>query len=386
MKLTIGFVSSYLPRKCGIATFTGNLVKNLEKIDAKIDCKVVAIEDKKYRYNRKVKFRINQKHKENFLQGANWLNNSGADLVNIQHQFLLYGEEGEFTPIFLKQIKLPIITTIHTLPTQPTKREKEAIKTILSKSRKVTVMINYAKDILKKIYQAPEGKVVVIPHPVPKIEKIDRERAKSRLGLKGNVISTFGLIRRDKGIEYAIEALPEILRQNPKTFYLIIGKTHPSHQAAEGEKYRGELTEKAKKLGVRKNVKFINRFLPLKELASWLCATDIFLTPYLGREQVSSGALIYGLSLGKVCISTPFTYAKETLSGRGILVGFCQSRSIAKAVNDILKNKNLRKRIEKNAYQYGRNLLWPNVAKDYLKLFVENRDGFNNLLNPSPQG
>ncbi|MCK4244697.1 MAG: glycosyltransferase family 4 protein [Candidatus Omnitrophica bacterium] len=382
MKLTVIFVSSYLPRKCGIATFTDDLVKNLEKINVNVHCRIVAIEDKKYRYNRRVKFRINQKEKESFLAAADWLNNSKADLINLQHQFLLYGEEGEFTRSFLNRIKLPIITTIHTLSTQPTKREKEAIKAILRKSKKVTVMINYAQDILKKVYQAPEEKVVVIPHPVPEIEKIDRERAKSELGLKGNIISTFGLIRRDKGIEYAIEALPEILKEHPKTFYLVIGKTHPSHQAKEGERYREELSEKAEKLGVRKNVKFINRFLPLKELAGYLCATDIFLTPYLGAEQVSSGALIYGLSLGRICISTPFSYAKEILSsGRGILIEFRKSRAIAEAVNRILKDEKLRKNMEGKAYQYGRNLPWSEVAKRYLKLFQESKQTEKNSLN-----
>jgi len=336
MKLRIVFVSSYPPRECGIATFTEDLVKSLERINANVQCRIVAIEDKKYRYNRRVKFRINQREKESFLQGANWLNNSGADLVNIQHQFLLYGEEGEFTPIFLKQIKLPIITTIHTLPTRPTKREKEAIKAILSKSKKVTVMINYAQDTLKKIYQASEEKIVVIPHPVPKMEKIDQERAKSELGLKGNIISTFGLIRRDKGIEYAIEALPEILEDHPKTFYLVIGKTHPSHQTKEGERYREELSERA--------------------------------------EKVSSGALIYGLSLGRICISTPFSYAKEILSsGRGILVEFHKSSGIAEAVNGILKDEKLRKNMEGKAYRYGRSLLWPKVAANYLSLFRETK-------------
>ncbi|PIV63568.1 MAG: glycosyl transferase family 1 [bacterium (Candidatus Ratteibacteria) CG01_land_8_20_14_3_00_40_19] len=373
MKSKIILVSSYPPRQCGIAAFTADLVNSLGRIDSELNCRIVAIGDKKYHYDKKVKFCISQRKKESFLKAADWINDSKANIINIQHQFLLYGEEGEFTASFLNRIKLPVITTIHTLPSQPARREKEAIKAIVDKSEKVTVMINYAKEILRKVYHASGEKIKVIPHPVPKIEKIGRERAKLKLGLKGNIISTFGFIRRDKGIEYGLAALPEILKQTPDTFYLIIGKTQPSHRAEEGESYRKSLINRAEKLGVRKNVKLVNRFLPLKELTDYLYATDIFLTPYLGKSQVSSGALIYGLSLGRICISTPFSYAKEVLSsGRGILVEFRKSGCIAKAVTKILRDGKLRKDMEKKAYQYGKNLLWDKVAKDYLKLFRRN--------------
>jgi len=375
LKMRIVFVTSFPPRKCGIATFARNLVESLEEIDPSLSCEVVAISDRRYNYGRRVKFEIEQENLKSFLKAVDYIKKTKTDLINIQHQFLLYGEKGKFTVPFLRKlkecVKVPLVTTIHTLPSSPSPEEKEAIREIGILSSKVIIMIDYAKAILRKLYGMEEENIEVISHPVPLLPRLTTKEAKSKLGLSDKVIlCSFGLLRRDKGLEYVIEALPGILRENPKVLYLIIGKTHPHHKKREGESYREELKLKARGLGVEKHVKFINKFLSLKELSTYLAATDVYLTSHIEEDQVSSGSLIYGLSLGKVCLSTPYPYAREVLAcGKGLFIKFRNASSIIDKVNMVLKNDDLMKSIQYRAYKYGRTLSWPRMARKYLKLF-----------------
>jgi len=368
-------VTSFPPRECGIATFARNLVESLEEVDHSLVCEVVAINGGRHNYGKRVKFEIEQERLESFLRAVDYVKKENVDLINVQHQFLLYGEEGEFTVPFLRKLKEcvrgPLVTTIHTLPSSPSLGEEGAIKGIGAISDKLIVMINYAKDLLRKVYGIEGEKIEVIPHPIHLMPQTPVEEAKSTLGLVDKVIlCSFGLLRRDKGLEYVIEALPEIIRKNPNVLYLIIGKTHPHHKRREGETYREGLALKARRLRVEKHIRFIDKFLSLKELSTYLAATDVYLAPYVGEQQVSSGSLIYALSLGKVCLSTPYPYAKEVLGGgRGLFIEFKSASSIVDTVNKVLEEDKLRRDIQHRAYEYGQALTWPRIARKYLELF-----------------
>ncbi|CAN2050484.1 polysaccharide biosynthesis protein PslF [Candidatus Magnetomoraceae bacterium gMMP-1] len=373
----IAIVSSSLPRKCGIATFSGNLSDTLTDLHENFNYEFIAISDKKYEYPSKVKYIINGEDKHSFLQAAMYINqNEKIDLVNIQHEFQLYGRDGKYTESFLSKIVKPIVTTMHAVPGEPDESKLKAIEAIGKYSQKITVMGKTAKQLLTDKYGVDENKIKIIPHPVLKMEKIPKKIAKEKSGLIGQmVMSTFGLIRRDKALEYAIQAVPAIIEKFPDFVYLIIGITHPQHKKREGESYRRKLEALANSLNITKNIRFINKFIPYSELAQYLSASDIYITPYLGGQQVSSGSLIYGMYMGPICLSTPFVYAKEVLSNdRGILIDFRDSEDISQAVIKLLSDKKLRQKIKKKAFEYTQRLSWPNLSDLYIKAFNETID------------
>ena len=374
-KKRIAFLSTYKPRECGIATFTKELVDAVDLLDLFRPARIIAINEKEtiYNYDSRVKWQIRQDSEEDYIQAACYVNSSKIDLVNLQHEFgILGGDWGRYILSFLETVQKPVVTTLHTVQPNFDLKAQNVLNDIISSSVSTTVMAKAASNILQN-YNIPKKKINVVPHGCPDIPFASSERVKRSLGLKGRtVLSTFGLINAGKGIEYAIEALPYIVDKQPDVLYLIIGETHPEVRKIEGERYRLKLIQLVDELGLNDHVKFHNRFLPRRELMRFLQATDIYIIPYVSVNQLSSGTLVYALAMGRAIVSTPFIQANEVLAkGRGLFSDFKNPNSIAEQVNKLLANENLRIEIEKKAYRYSRNLIWPKVAKRYASIFKE---------------
>lgn len=370
----IAYVSSYPPRECGIATFTKNLVVATNKLDTLNKPIIVAINQREtiYNYDKRVKHQIRKNIPQDYTKAADFINSSKADLVNLQHEFGLFGGEwGEYINIFLEKIQKPVVTTLHTLSPNFIPKAQSVLKQIANQSSKIVTMTNTATKILK-IYNVPRNKIEIIQHGCPDIPFVDSNKIKPSLfGLKGKIVlSTFGLLSRGKGIEYAIKALPEVIKKNPEIIYLVIGETHPEVRKYEGEKYRKKLVKLVDELDLYEHVKFHNRFLLKRELIKYLQATDIYITPYIEQNQISSGTLVYAMGTGKAIIATPYLHAQEALSkDRGLLCKFKDHKSITKRIFQLLEDEKLRRKIQKKVYKYIRHFTWTAVAKKYAKLY-----------------
>ena len=292
-------------------------------------------------------------------------------MVSLQHEFGLNGgKNGEYILSFVERIKKPLVTTFHTILEQPSPNQKEIIKRIADKSTVVIVMVTEAIRRLTEIYGIDRKKVLMIHHGVPDIPLGGSEKFKEKTGLKGRkVASTINLISRNKGIEYAIEAIAKVAKLDPTIIYLVIGRTHPVVARFENENYRHELEALVKKYKIEENVRFLNRYIPIDQLVDYLRATDIYITPYLDPQQITSGALAYAVGAGKSCISTPYIYAQEVLAkGRGILTDFASSAGIADEMVYLINNPKEMREMEMKAYDYGRHMTWSNVALQHLDL------------------
>lgn len=376
-KIRAIYVGSYIPRECGIATFTKDLTNAINLLNPLFLADIVAIDDQissgiKRNYPWEVKYRIDQESLESWLSAAAWINNSCADIVNIQHEFGLYGgKKGEYVIPFVEAITKPIVVSFHTMIASPDDEYLKIVTTLCKKVDGVVVMAEDAKEKLVNVYSVDPDKIVVIPHGVPDIPFAPTIGAKRELGLGDRtILSSFGLLNRGKGYELVLEALPKVLKKFPDLQFLIIGETHPVVARLEGEKYRNKLRRIIKKLNLRANVKFVNRYLSLDELVDYLKATDIYITPYPNLQQVTSGTLAYAIGAGKACISTPYIYAKEIMQNeRGLLISPDDREECADAILKFLKHPRLREKYAKNAYIYGRNMIWASVALKHLDLF-----------------
>ena len=369
----VAYVSTFPPRKCGIATFTSDLVNSIGQQNKLEEQRVISIDGRrlfKPAYEA-TEHKIGRDFLEDYLLMADFLNHSPVNVVNIQHEFGIFGgDSGEYICSFLEKLKRPAATTLHTVLPKFEKKTGEVFHRVVKQSAAI-VVLNETTCLLVKQYGVPAKKINLIPHGCPDLPLISSEKVKPDLGLKNKVVlSTFGLLSKGKGIEHVIQALPEIIKREPRIVYYVIGVTHPQVKIADGEAYRNMLLKMAKNLGVRGHVKFLNRFLSKPELYSYLQATDVYITPYLSPNQVSSGTLSYALAAGKAVVSTPYLHAKEALGeGRGVFCNFNDSASIAKSVSEIIENKSLRKSLGYKAYRYSRKFTWPLVAKKYLALF-----------------
>ncbi len=371
------YVSTFPPRECGIATFTQDLTNAMDKeFNPGVKSKILAINDNGtsiYNYPRKVIMQINETEMEDYLNRANEINRSpDIKIVNIQHEYGIFGGDwGDYLLPFLELLRKPVITTMHTVLPHPSERLRKITKAIADKSAGIVVMTKHAADLLCEEYKVNKSKVTVIPHGVHHIAFPSKSRAKKKLNLSGRIIlSTFGMLNRDKGIEYAIEALPDIVKEFPNVLYLVIGATHPVVRRHEGEVYRNKLKKLVLKLGLKENVKFYNKYLTLKELIDFLRATDIYISPTLNPKQAVSGTVSYALSCACPIIATANQYARDVISPeRGILVRFRNSKDIKKALFDILTDKKMRKEMQRNSYFYSRHMTWQNVALSYFNLF-----------------
>jgi glycosyltransferase involved in cell wall biosynthesis len=371
----VAYVSTYPPRKCGIATFTSDLVSSTSQLNKLEGQTVIPIDGRrifKSAYGQ-IQHKIGKDCPEDYAFMASLLNRSNVDVVNLQHEFGIFGgENGSYICNFLEKLEKPVSTTLHTVLPHFEGAAKIVFDKIVACSDAIVVMNQTTKDLLKH-YGVSGKKVNLIPHGCPDMPLVPSELAKNELGLKNRVVlSTFGLLSRGKGIEYVIDALPEIISNEPKVVYYVLGATHPQVKSLEGETYRNLLMRKAKNLGVSAHVKFLNRFLSKHELLNYLQATDIYITPYLSPNQVSSGTLSYALGAGKAIVSTPYLHAKEALcKDRGLFCEFQDAESIAEKTLEIMENKPLRQSLEENAYLYSRGFTWPLVAEKYLELYSE---------------
>lgn len=373
----IAVVGNFLPRKCGIATFTTDFTNALQKYDSRLECHVIAMNDSStgYVYPDSVKFEIYQNKRENYFQAAEYLNYHNFEIVSLQHEYGIFGGEcGEYVVELLEKIKLPVVTTLHTILSQPSEKQYEVLKRICHISARVVVMAEKGKEFLTSVYGVPTHKIVLIHHGIPEFPFIDPYFYKDKMQLAGRkVILTFGLLSPNKGIEYMLNALPEIISKHLDVMYIVLGVTHPHIFASQGDQYRQGLESIVKELRISDHVLFVNRFVSQEELHEYLAATDIYVTPYLSENQITSGTLSYALGLGKAIVSTPYYHAKEMLQdGKGILVNFRDSKSLANAIVRLLDEPSERNRMRKRAYLFSQqHCTWPIVAAKYLDLFNE---------------
>lgn len=372
------YVSSFPPRECGIATFTRDLTDAVDKeLSPGIKSKILAMNDNGtsiYNYPRKVIMQINESNLEDYLNKANEINRfKQVKLVNIQHEYGLFGGDwGNYLLPFMELVKKPIVTTFHTVLPRASEALKKITVSIANRSDAIVVMTKTAARLLEKSYGVSKSKIFIIPHGVHNITFPSKSKAKKKLNLSDKfVLSTFGMLNCDKGIEYAIEALPEIVKEFPNVLYLVIGATHPQVLKHEGERYRNRLVRLVNKLQLNENVKFYNKYLSTDELIDYLKATDIYLSPTLNPRQAVSGTVSYALSCACPIIATANQYAKDVVehNHRGFLVGFRDSKAIEKGLFDLLRDKAARKEMGRNSYFYSRHMTFQNVALSYFKLF-----------------
>jgi len=366
-------VSTYPPRECGIANFTKDLTDAVDQLHEFRPSVVIAINEKGaiYKYDRRVRFQIERDSIDDYVQAAHYANLSKVDLVNLQHEFGLFGGEwGKYINSLLADLQKPVVTTLHTIVPNFGSDARTVLERIAENSSSIVVMTKTALQLLDNC-EIKREKIDVIPHGCPDVPFVTSEKPKDSLGLRGRIVlSTFGLISRGKGIQYAIRALSSIVKREPRILYLIIGETHPEVRKFEGERYRKRLMRLVDELKLGKHVRFYNRFLSKRELMRYLQATDIYITPYVDRNQISSGTLVYALGTGKAIISTPYLHAEEALAdGRGLICKFRNPASIAENINRLLENPQQKLSLEKKAYAYSRNFTWPKVAEKYAKLF-----------------
>ena len=328
------------------------------------------IED--YDYPSRVRFELDEKDLDSYRRAADFLNFNNADVLCVQHEFGIYGgSAGSHLLALLKEVRMPVVTTLHTVLREPNAAQQKVMEELLRRSDRLVVMARKAAEILRETYGVPDTKVDIIHHGIPDMPFVDSSFYKAQFGVEGRtVLLTFGLIGPGKGIEYAIEALPEIVKRHPNVVYLVLGATHPHLVAREGESYRLGLERLAEDRGVKEHVIFYNRFVSLDDLKEFIGATDIYLTPYLNEAQVTSGTLAYVFGAGKPVVSTPYWHAQELLAdGRGILVPFRDPHAIAEGVRAFLDDPARLQETREKAYQIGREMIWPAVAQRYIESF-----------------
>ncbi len=378
----VSFIGSYIPRQCGIATFTSDLYCGLTAEGKGINSFAVAVNDvpEGYDYPPEVRFEIPERDIASYRRAADFLNVNNVDLVCLQHEYGIYGgPAGSHILALLSELRMPIVTTLHTVLQNPDPSQLKVMKELIRLSDRLIVMSQHGATFLREVYGAPPEKVNLIPHGIPDVPFVDPNFYKDKFGAEGKVVLlTFGLLSPNKGIENVIEALPRILQHYPDLMYIVLGATHPNIVRTQGESYRLQLQRLARDKGVNANVVFHNRFVSLQELVEFIGAADIYLTPYLNPAQVVSGTLAYAVGAAKAVISTPYWYAEDLLAdGRGILVPFNDSGAIADQVIDLLDNETKRHAMRKKAYLLGREMIWSRVADRYLEvfeqLFVERR-------------
>lgn len=374
----IAFVGDYLPRKCGIATFTSDLLSAVAAEHPQTQCFAVPVNDISggYEYPPVVHFEIEEQDWTSYQRAADFLNISNVDIVCLQHEFGIYGgPAGGHVLALLRELRMPVVTTLHTVLRDPNPEQRRVMHELIARSTRLLVMTERGRQMLQKIYQAPPDKIDLIPHGIHDIPFVDPNYYKDQFGVAGRtVLLTFGLLSPNKGIEQVLNALPQILKEFPDIVYIVLGATHPHELREKGETYRLSLERLAKRNNVQKNVIFYNRFVEIDELKEFIGAADMYVTPYLNEAQITSGTLAYAFGAGKAVVSTPYWHAAELLAdGRGVLVPFGDARAVAEAVTGLLRDDPRRHAMRKQAYKLGRDMIWSNTARLYMQSFEQAR-------------
>jgi glycosyltransferase involved in cell wall biosynthesis len=374
----IAFVGDYLPRRCGIATFTYDLCTSVATQYPGSDCFVVPINDvpQGYDYPAEVRFEIEEQELDSYLRAADFLNFANADIVSVQHEYGIFGgPAGSHVVRLLRDLRMPIVTTLHTVLRDPSPEQRRVLSQVGELSARMIVMSERARVFLRDVYDIPDAKIDLIAHGIPDMPFVDPNFYKDQFAVEGKFVAlTFGLLSPNKGIERMLRAMPAILREFPNFFYIVLGATHPNLLREQGERYRISLERLAKDLGIKPNVSFYNRFVEIDELIEFIGMADIYITPYLNPAQITSGTLAYAFGCGKAVVSTPYWYAEELLAdGRGVLVPFDDSAALAREICELLRDDPRRHSMRKKAYMLGREMIWSHVAHLYMESFQRAR-------------
>ncbi|RHX90765.1 glycosyltransferase family 4 protein [Leptospira stimsonii] len=374
----IAFIGNYLPRQCGIATFTTDLCESIANSFPEKTCIALPVNDVEtgYAYPPRVRFELTEKDIESYHRAADFLNVNNVDLVCLQFEYGIFGgRSGSHILTLLNELRMPVVTTLHTILSDPGPDQRRVLKQVAALSDRLIVMSQRGANFLEKIYGVQSSKIDLIPHGIPDVAFVDPSFHKDLFGVEGKtVLLTFGLLSPNKGIEHVISALPAILEKYPNVVYIILGATHPHVIRNEGETYRLFLQRLAHEKNVEGSVIFYNRFVSLSELNEFIGATDIYITPYLDPAQITSGTLAYTIGAGKAVVSTPYWYAQEMLANeRGMIVPFRDSNAIAEQVIALLDDDTKRHSMRKKAYIYGRAMIWSKVARRYMQSFERAR-------------
>lgn len=384
----VAFIGNYLPRQCGIATFTTDLCEAIAASSGELTCIALPVNDTAagYDYPTRVRFELTEKDIGSYRRAADFLNMNNVDLVSLQHEYGIFGgRAGSHILVLLRGLRMPIVTTLHTILKNPDPDQRRVLMEIAGLSDRLVVMSESGAEFLRDIYGVRPEKIDVIPHGIPDVPFVDPSFHKDLFGVEGKlVLLSFGLLSPDKGIENVISALPAIVERHPDLVYIVLGATHPHVLQQHGEAYRLSLQWLAKEKGVEDHVIFYNRFVGIGELLEFIGAADIYITPYLNVTQIVSGTLAYTLGAGKAVISTPYWYAEEMLAdGRGVLVPFRDPAAMADAVIDLVEHEVERHAMRKKAYLFGRAMTWPRVAAGYRECFERARNERRHFVRPS---
>ena len=374
----IAFIGNYLPRQCGIATFTTDLCEAVATEHPGATCIALPVNDIEsgYAYPPKVRFELAEKDIDSYRRAADFLNINSVDVVSLQFEYGIFGgRAGSHILALLRELRMPIVTTFHTILREPDPQQRRVLEEVAALSDRVVVMSERGAAFSRDIYRISPAKIDLIPHGIPDLSFVDPGFHKDLFGVEGKIVLlSFGLLSANKGIENVIAALPAILAKHPNVVYFIVGATHPHVKQQDGETYRLSLQWLAQEKGVEGQVIFYNQFVTLDELVEFIGAADIYITPYQNPAQIVSGTLAYTLGAGKAIISTPYWHAEEMLADeRGVLVPFRDPPALAAQVIDLLDNEAKRHAMRKRAYMFGRDMIWPQVARRYLESFARAR-------------
>lgn len=372
------FIGNSLPRRCGIATFTTDLQQAVAARRTDLETAIVAMTDRDghYDYPDSVHFEIGQDRIDDYVRAAVALDAGGFDVVSLQHEFGIFGgEAGAHVLTLLDRLTMPVVTTLHTVLAAPSPAQRAVMDRLVAGSARIVVMAEKGRELLRTVYGAPAGKIEVIPHGIPDVPFCEPDDAKAELGFAGrSVILTFGLLSPNKGIEVMIDAMPAILETTPEAVYVVLGATHPNLVRDEGEAYRERLQARVAALGIDRSVVFLDRFVDRATLLRFITMCDVYVTPYLGAAQMTSGTLAYSFGLGKAVVSTPYWHARELLAdGRGILVPFGDAATTGRVIAGLLTDPERRRAMRRQAYDGSRSMTWERIADRYLALFDEVR-------------
>jgi len=374
----LAIVGNHLPRKCGIATFTTDLAAAVSKVAPEMRTLVVAMNDggHAHAYPEIVRFQIAEDELSAYRRAAQFLNASGVEVVSLQHEYGIFGgKSGSHVLTLLQELTMPVVTTLHTILTAPSAVQRTLLEQVMALSERLVVMSEHGARTLQEVHGVLPSRIDVIPHGIPLADR--GTRGKSALGFEGRpVILTFGLLSPDKGTEFVIEAMPAILAEHPKAIFVVLGATHPHVKERHGEAYRQSLLLRIRSLNIERSVVFHDRFVDDDELAGFLAAADVCVTPYLNPEQSTSGTLARAVAAGRAVISTPYWHARELLAdGRGVLVPVRDAPAIARAASQLLADEPLRTAVGARALEHARSSSWPVVAGSYLQSFAQAREG-----------